>query len=222
MTDTLDAFYTANHKSIVKVRESFGETHLNGPLIMNLESYWRQTVKLMIVGQETKGWNCSYNDLESLKNTYREFNMGEHYYSSPFWNITRKIEAIIGLPSFSCAWTNLNRFDYKGGPVPHHAVTKISELDFFVRDEIRIASPDVCLFYTNRKYDSRLADIYSYIEFQKIDDLPYNHFCRLVHPELPKYTFRTPHPRTIRTRKWEDSFLSVMERLLPKHISLQS
>lgn len=216
MTDTLDAFYSANHKTIINVRESFEDTDLHGPLIMNLESYWRQPVKLMIVGQETKGWNSNYKDLESLKETYREFNMGERYYSSPFWNITRKIEAIIGLPSFSCAWTNLNRFDYKGGSVPNHAVSKISELDFFVCEEVRLASPDVCLFYTNRKYDNRLADIFSGIEFQKIDDLPYNHFCRLVHPALPKNSYRTPHPRTIRTRKWEESFLSVMESLLPK------
>lgn len=216
VTDTLDDFYLANHDRLITVRESFGDTHLEGPLLMDLDSYWQQPVKLMIVGQETNGWNCDYDDLQSLKKTYREFNMGEQYYSSPFWNITRKIEAIIGIPAFSCAWTNLNRFDYEGGSVPDNAVPKLSELDYFVRDEVRIASPDVCLFYTNRKNDSRLAAVFSDLEFQKVEGLAYNHFCRLVHPSLPHHTYRTPHPRTIRMRGWESSFLSVMERLLAK------
>ena len=217
MTDTLDDFYLANHEKLISVRESFGDTHLEGPLLMDLESYWQQSVKLMIVGQETYGWNCDYDDLQSLKKTYREFNMGERYYSSPFWNITRKIEALIGLPAFSCAWTNLNRFDYEGGPVPDHAVPKVSDLDYFVRDEVRLASPDVCLFFTNRKYDSRLTDLFTGIEFQELDGLPYNHFCRLVHPLLPEHSYRTPHPKTIRIQRWEEQFLSVMERLLPKN-----
>ena len=216
MTTTLDDFYTANHDRLVTVRESFGDTHLEGPLLMDLDTYWRQSVKLMIVGQETNGWNCDYDDLQTLKKTYREFNMGERYYSSPFWNMTRKIEALIGLPAFSCAWTNLNRFDYEGGPVPDHAVPKLSELDYFVREEVRLVSPHVCLFYTNYKYDARLAKVFSGLEFQKVEGLPFKHFCRLVHPMLPHHTYRTPHPRTIRTQRWEKPFLSVMESLLPK------
>ena len=216
MTTTLDDFYTANHDRLVTVRESFGDTHLEGPLLMDLDTYWRQSVKLMIVGQETNGWNCDYDDLQTLKKTYREFNMGERYYSSPFWNMTRKIEALIGLPAFSCAWTNLNRFDYEGGPVPDHAVPKLSELDYFVREEVRLVSPHVCLFYTNYKYDARLAKVFSGLEFQEVEGLPFKHFCRLVHPMLPHHTYRTPHPRTIRTQRWEKPFLSVMESLLPK------
>ena len=60
--------------------------------------------------------------------------------------------------------------------------------------------------------------LYDNLLYEEVAGLPFNHFCRLVHPELPPHTYRTPHPRTIRTRKWEENFLSVMDRELPKNL----
>ena len=101
--NSLGQFYASNHKQLIATRELFGENDLEGPLLMDLTQYWKQPVKLLIIGQETKGWNSEYKDIESLKKTYREFNMGEGYYSSPFWNLTRKLESKVGIPAYSCA-----------------------------------------------------------------------------------------------------------------------
>ena len=212
----LTELYTKQHGHLIATREQFGDLHLEGPLLMDLGRYWRQPIKLFIIGQETNGWNCDYDDISSLQKTYRDFNMGERYYSSPFWNITRKLERLIGIEAYSCAWSNLNRYDYNGGAPTPEIAAKLSVLDYLVREEVQIVKPDICMFYTNRKYDKRLRAQYEGLIFEEVPGLPFNHFCKLVHGNLPSQTYRTPHPKTIRLQSWEKAFISVMERELPK------
>lgn len=211
----LKELYTKYHGQLTAIREQFSDLDLEGPLLMDLERYWGQPIKLFIIGQETNGWNCEYDDIASLQKTYREFNMGELYYSSPFWNITRKLERLIGIEAYSCAWSNLNRYDYNGGAPTADIAGKLSGLDYLVREEIRIVQPDICMFFINRKYDGRLRAQYDGLIFEEVPGLPFNHFCKLIHSDLPSCTYRTPHPRTIRIRSWEKAFISVMERELP-------
>ena len=90
---------------------------------------------------------------------------------------------------------------------------EVSNLDFFVREEIQILAPDVCIFYTNRKYDYRVRAMYPGVEFHDVEPLPSGHFARLTHVDLPPLTLRTPHPRTIRLHKWEANFLAAVRRL---------
>lgn len=194
---------------------------LEGPFLMELSSYYKQPIKLLIIGQQTKGWCCDYNDHKSLLDTYRDFRMGEKYYSTPFWNITRKVEDIIGIARYSCAWSNINRYDHNGGEPKGEILNKIQTLDYLVKEEISVIQPDVCLFFINRKYDYRLQVLYPGIQMEAIDGLPFNHFVQLWHVSLPKYSFRTPHPRTIRTRKWENAFIGAMKSILPKTIDAQ-
>lgn len=218
----LTELYTKHLGQLIAFREQYVDLNLEGPILMDLDQYWSQPIKLFIVGQETYGWNCDYNDISSQQKTYRNFNMGERYHSSPFWNITRKLERLIGIGAYSCAWSNLNRYDYDGGaPTPEFAV-KLSVLDYLLREEVQIIKPDICLFYTNRKYDNRLRAQYEGLTFEKVSGLPFKHFCRLVHPDLPIHSYRTPHPKTIRIQSWEEGFISAMERELPKNKEIDS
>lgn len=136
----------------------------------------------------------------------------------PFWNITRTVEAALGIERCSCAWTNLNRFDHDEAPPTGDVLEAMPALDFLVREEIRILRPDVVLFYTNRKYDHRLESLYRGVQFSDIAGLPSSHFARLTHPELPILTIRTPHPKTIRIRHWEESFVAYMQSLRAKNV----
>ncbi|MCF6314312.1 MAG: hypothetical protein L3J39_17825 [Verrucomicrobiales bacterium] len=86
-----------------------------------------------------------------------------------------------------------------------------------IQEEIQIIQPDICMFYTNRKYDQRIKDLYEGVIFEEVSGLPFNHFCRLLHPNLPAHTYRTPHPKTIRIQSWEEAFISVMQRELPSN-----
>lgn len=136
---------------------------------------------------------------------------GKRDYPSPFWNVTRKVEFVLGIERYSCAWSNLNRFDHNGGPPKGEKILEeVAKLDFLVREEIQILNPDICLFYTNWKRDVRIKALYPGVQFHDVEGLPSRHFARLIHDSLPELTLRTPHPRTIRMRKWEDAFLTYM------------
>ncbi len=208
--------YQKNNDQLVKVREAFIDEDLEGPLLMELAEFFNQSVKFFIIGQETNGWCCEYKNHNALLDTYTGFNMGAQYRRSPFWDITRKIENIIKIPNYSCAWSNINRYDHNCGEPKGKILKVIESLDYLVRDEISILKPDICMFFTNRKYDYRIENLFPDIKMESIDGLPFNHFVRLHHELLPPYSFRTPHPKTIRIQKWEEAFRDVMEKVLPK------
>ena len=213
---TLEELYKKEENKIIQVRETFPNEDLGGPLLLNVNQYFNQAIKLMIIGQETFGWDCNYNDQNSLLNTYKNFNFGEHYRSSPFWNIIRKLENLIGIPNFSIAWSNINRFDHNGKEPKGDVLQKIEELDYLLKEEISILKPDICFFMTNRKYDYRIKKLFKDVVLEPVDGLPFNHFVKLNHPDLPSHCYRTPHPRTIRMRKWETTFFKVLDNILPK------
>ena len=212
--DTLQKLYQEQFEKLCQAREAFPNEELNGPFLMEPTTYFEQSIKLLIVGQETYGWSCEYKNINAQLKTYREFNHGQNYRSSPFWNITRKIEDILEISPYSCAWTNLNRYDHNGRAPTGKILDELLKLDFLVKEEIEILKPDVCMFFTNWKYDDRIKSLYDKIEFQDIEGLPTGHFSRLVHATLPGLTFRTPHPKTIRVQKWEDAFSDAMRKTL--------
>jgi hypothetical protein len=214
--NNLRDYYKNEWEKIDHFRSILKDDNFSGPLLLELKSYHLQKVKLLIIGQQTKYWATNSSDLNDLLDIYSGFNLGKHYTNSPFWNITRKIEAIIGIDKYSCAWTNLNRFDYKGEEPKGDILEKIKEFDYLVKEEIRILKPDICLFYTHNKYDYRLTNLYNNLQFEKIYNLPSNQFSKLSHSDLPEHTYRTPHPNSIRLRKWESDFLKVMKEILPK------
>jgi hypothetical protein len=191
---------------------SFPSEDLQGPLLMEPLAYFQQRIRLFIIGQETGGWHYAYDDIEAQLEIYRKFNLGDKW-RGPFWNITRKVEAILGVERCSCAWSNLNRFDHGGRAPTGKTLGEVSKFDFLVREEIQILKPDICLFYTNRKYDSRIEGLFPGVQFHNIDGLPEGHFTRLNHADLPKLTFRTPHPRAIRMSKQEAPFLAFIRSI---------
>jgi len=211
--NTLRELYETHANCISQFAQSFGSEGLDGPLLIEPVAYFRQPTKLLVVGQETAGWPDDYDDIEAQLAAYRDFNLAANY-NSPFWNITRKVELILGIERCSCAWTNLNRFAQNGKPPVGAVLAAMPSLDFLVRDEIQILHPDVCLLFTNRKYDDRLIALYPGVQFSDISDLPSSHFARLEHSNLPRLTIRTPHPKTMRLMGWEEPFLVILSGLL--------
>lgn len=209
---TLRALYQTHRDRFAEFARSFPDEGLQGPLLLDPPTYTGQRTKLLVVGQETGGWLDNYDDIDAQLKIYRDFNLGDKW-MGPFWNITRKVESALGIDRCSCAWTNLNRFDHDGEPPTGAVLDAMPALDFLLREEIQILRPDVCIFYTNRKYDHRLTALYPEVQFADISGLPRGHFARLTHNELPPVTVRTPHPRTIRMKGWEEAFIAFIRSL---------
>lgn len=212
INERLEELYSSYLPNLKKFVERFPSKNLHGPLLVRITDYASEPLKLMVVGQETYGWDQSLSINEQC-NSYQEFNFGSDYKSTPFWNIIRKVENALGVSPHSIAWSNLNRFDQDVGAPIGEVLEQIAQFDQILKEEINILSPDVCILFTNHKYDDRLRKMYDGLVFEDIGFLPEMHFAKLIHPHLPKITLRVPHPKTIRMQSWEDDFINYVKGL---------
>ena len=197
------------------MKNTFPEATLHGPFLMSPNfSFGVQKNPLLIVGQETFGWSKHAEDIEQNMLDYEDFNVGSKYYSSPFWNVTRKIEQILENEAFSCAWTNISKYDVNGGRAEGVYETEISNLDEILIKEIEILKPKICLFFTGPNFDYRIKTIFSEIEFHKVDNWNDRQLCQLKHPNLPENSFRTYHPNYLRRSGLEEGFLDFFRNHL--------
>jgi len=212
INDNLEKVYSSYISGLSDFSLKFTDENLHGPLLIRVKKYVDEPLKLLCVGQETYGWEQSLSIKDQL-NSYEEFNFGSNYKSTPFWNIIRKVESALGVSPYSIAWSNLNRFDQDAGMPVGTVLEEIVKFDCILKKEIQILKPDVCILFTNHKYDNRLINMYEGLVFENIEGLPPTHFSRLTHPSLPKITIRTPHPKTIRIQSWENSFIEYVQQL---------
>ena len=214
MKEHLFNLYNSKLSAFVSVRQRFAETQMAGPfLISPNEKYNEQPKPLLIVGQETKDWGYHIEDISEQMAVYERFNLGESYYSSPFWNITRKIEGILGNEPYSCTWSNISKFDVNKGRAYGEYETAISSLDNILLDEIRILRPKVCIFYTGPDFDYRIKSVFQGVEFLPLENYSIRQFCQLKHSDLPALTFRSYHPNFIRRSRMEAGFLKAIASL---------
>ena len=213
MKNELFSLYTTRQKDFKKVVERFPEDDLAGPLLMSPNpDYYTSPNKLLIVGQETNGWSYHIDDIAKQMTTYENFNVGVEYYASPFWNITRKVENVLGNKPHSCAWTNLNKFDLDAGRPHGEYESAISKIDDLLLSELNILKPEFCLFYTGPSFDYRLRKIFQDIEFIEIPNFTKRQFCKLKHPALPENSYRSHHPKSLRIRYLEEGFIDYLSK----------
>lgn len=213
MKNELLSLYTNRQKDFKSIVETFPDDDLAGPFLMSPSSdYYTQPNRLLIIGQETNGWSYHIDDFEKQMQTYEDFNVGIEYYASPFWNITRKVETTLDNKPYSCAWTNLNKFDLDAGRPYGEYEAAISKLDDILLLELKILKPDYCLFYTGPSFDYRLKALFQDIDFIEIPNFTLRQFCKLKHPDLPENSYRSHHPKSLRLRYLEDSFIDYILR----------
>jgi hypothetical protein len=211
--EQLKQIYEARINDFKRIVEKFPKDNLAGPILISPNDlYLNQPKRLMIIGQQTNGWSCNVDDIDKQMKTYEDFNLGIDYYSSPFWNITRKVEKAIGIEEYSCVWTNINKFDVNCGRPYGDYETEISKLDSLLISEIEILKPDFCIFFTGYSFDQRIKSIFNEVFFENIDNWDSRQLCRLKHSKLPRLTFRTYHPKYLRIRHLEDDFIDLIKR----------
>jgi hypothetical protein len=214
MKQQLLSLYESRHDDFKSVRVTHPDEDMAGPFLMSPnDKYKNQQNRLLIVGQETFGWYYHLDDLAKQMTVYEDFNLGEEYYSSPFWNVIRKIERILGKEPYSSAWTNISKYDHnEWRPIGEFANT-ISKLDDILIQEIKIIQPKICLFFTGPSFDNRLENIYEGLQFAQVDTFDLRTLAKLVHPELPALTFRSYHPNYLRRSGIEGDFIKFVESL---------
>lgn len=215
MNEELFSLYQTRQSDFENIILQFKGTDLAGPLLMSPNpTYSAQKVPLLIVGQETKGWAYLHgNGISEQMSVYEEFNVGDGYYASPFWNVTRKVEQALGGARYSCAWTNLSKFDVDGGRSYGKQEQIIASVDDLLVAEISIIKPKVCVFFTGPDFDFRIRHIFPGVIYQTVPQWPKRELVRLEHPDLPTHTFRTYHPNYLRRSGLEPRFIEFMTGL---------
>jgi hypothetical protein len=217
MIDELITLYKSKQQEFQKLIDQFPEDDLAGPLLMSpSKKYFGQKTPLMVVGQETNGWTYDIDDIEKQMKTYEDFNLGINYTSSPFWNITRKLESALGNEAYSCGWTNISKFDLDSGRAFGEYEEAISQFDSILISEMKILKPKFCMFFTGPSFDSRIIKLFPGVEFIELPNWPSRQFCQLKHPDLPEFTFRSYHPKSLRLRDLENGFIDYIKGLTLK------
>lgn len=206
----LHSLYQEHWPSIYKYMKK--HSGLSGPTVMDIsDAYFTSHTKLMIVGQQTYGWERG--NLEALLQAYRDFNFGEDWYRSPFWNMTSKIADILGISRHSIAWTNLVKCDYKSGRPPKDIEEKIQTAFPVLQKEISILSPDVLIFFTGPNYDERLKVSLPGTFLDAVSSHKPRFLSRISNPRLPANSFRTYHPNYLRRSDQEKKFLNFIKKI---------
>jgi len=214
MKEELLKLYQDRQINFKNVVGTFPGDDLAGPFLMSPDQHYRKQKKpLLIVGQETNGWTYHIDEIQKQMDTYEEFEVGKGFDSTTFWNVTRKVENALGNEPHSCAWTNLSKFDLYGGKSYGKYEKVISSVDKILVDEIKIINPKVCLFFTGPDFDLRLKKVFEGVKFEPIGNWNVKQFCRLIHPELPEYSFRSYHPKSLRLRRLENDLLDYLAKM---------
>lgn len=210
MKDSLVKLYQGRDKDFKSIKNQIEKA--TGPLLMSPnEKYAKQPNRLLIVGQETHGWAENYDNVLKNIELYEWFNLGEKYNSRPFWNVTRKLERALNNEIYSCAWTNISKFDVDSKRPNSEEAKIISQIDDLLIDEIKIIQPDVCIFFTGHHFDNRIKKIYTGVEFVNVSGFSSNELTQLKHKDLPEKTYRTYHPNYLRMRGIEGRFIEFLK-----------
>ncbi len=211
MKEELFDLYEKKRESFKSVYNKFPNDKLCGPLLTSPgELYEKQPNKLLVVGQETNEWSDEIDDIENQMRCYEEFNVGINYRSSPFWNVSRKLEKILGNEPYSCAWTNISKFDVNGKRPQGIHLEEIKKLDSILVDEINILKPDICIFFTGIGFDDRIFTAFPNVAFSAVELWDMSQLSQLKQPSLPALTFRTYHPKYLRMKKMEEGFIETI------------
>lgn len=214
MKEQLLQLYREKQESFKDVINTFPSDDLAGPFLMAPDSTYRdQKMPLLVVGQETNGWTYFVDEIEKQMNTYEQYQVGKSHDHVPFWSIVRKVERALGNDPYSCAWTNLSKFDLYGGKCYGKYQKVVKGLDKVIVDEIGILKPEVCIFFTGPDFDARLRRIFREVDFVAVSGWNMKQFCMLRHPLLPVLTFRSYHPKSLRLKNLENQFIDYISNL---------
>lgn len=190
---------------------------LSGPILMNIpESYFNSKKKLMIIGQQTFGWDIG--DIDKLLKCYFDFNFAENHVQSPFWNMTKKITEILGISRFSIAWTNLIKCDFNDGSPPDQISDEIFKAFPVLKNEIEILTPEIIVFFTGHSNDGKILQALPGSNFNSVPNYTDNVLSRVVNSVLPINSIRTHHPKYLRMSGNEETVLEYFKLIIKQSI----
>ncbi|OYQ85617.1 hypothetical protein [Wohlfahrtiimonas chitiniclastica] len=163
----LEQLYAENFDNFLKKRLLLGKQISSYPLLLKIdEEKWKSAdVKIMIFGQETRGWGKDENNntIHSLMDTYYRFyyeitkNKARHRtFFQGFNRVKKLIEKTVEYQNrkIEIVWNNINKIGKYSG-VGVRDVTRQLERETFnvISQEMEILKPDLVIFFTGPARD---------------------------------------------------------------------
>lgn len=219
---------------------SVADSRLMPPLLIEPPADWgTATLRLLYVGQETRGWpfddsvetireSSERNDaIDLLLQSYRSFDFGHALptlNSAPFWRFFRMIEVPHANLSVSKLWTNVFKtawpnekgsFSCLGCP-PNLQEQILKWQKGILSEEIRELKATHVLFVSGPRYDKFIEQEFGSCEFLEIEGAGLGcrgaAFLRSEHIRIPMA--RIYHPAYAQRIGRFDDLLAVAKRLL--------
>lgn len=168
----------------------------------------KSDLKVMIFGQETKGWGDKFGMLDTPEATvamYDTFFCQKEFYGgyrkSSFWKAFRyfekKIKEAYPNKSIYFSWNNINKIGKSKGKTGVSKEARAVERETFsvVASEVQAFNPDIVIFLTGPNRDGDIKHHFSDAEFNSIDSVVDERALAKVSSEsLPVQTIRMYHP----------------------------
>lgn len=200
--DDLTATYLRSWPACVALLRQHRD--LSNPLLLDVPaSYWRQTTRLLVVGQETgpARW-CPDLDarrrgphratVAKLMQRYEAFGVGTGVRVGHFWRFVRRLERALGIEEGASLWTNLNKCDLAGRR-PRGLESELVQAFPVLPEELRVAQPDLVVFLTGPVYDPLIVEALG-ATVEPLPAWPPAALSVVCSEGLPAASFRTYHP----------------------------
>lgn len=175
------------------------------PYLMTVsDRYLNAKIKIMILGQETKGWGgefgnvgayCPNNSILMLQQLYDLFVNNSHK-TGYFWNFCNTLQR--NHPEVGFIYNNVGKFgfcDAGGHPSDYHLRPRV------LSEEILITHPDAVIFLSGPNYDEEINDNWgSNLQFGPYcPNLPIRKIAKINGITIP--AIRTYHPHYLCRQK---------------------
>jgi len=195
------------HDTWVKLNANLPkERGISNPLFIDVpDAYETAQLKLIVIGQQTNGWENYLGSTtpEKLMVCYRNFKLGEKYVKSPFWQASHELQRKLApsVPAFGFVWSNLFICDQNKTTPENDIADKLREMSI-LKDELKILDPDAVVFFTGwNPYDFTIRALFPGVKMIPVDGEDEKILSQLSHPTLPPKSYRTYHPKYLRLRK---------------------
>lgn len=183
--------------------------HTN-PLLINVdeEKLTAADMKIMIFGQETKGWwdkNGFARTVDEGMDRYKKFYCEQGFYKgykrSAFWKgfrfFQRELNKYYTDQKISYIWNNVSKIGKANGKTGVLPRIRDIERNFFpvVREEVNIIKPDMIIFLTGPNRDHDIKFHFPDVEFSSSGTSnTKRQLAKVASKNLPSMTIRMYHP----------------------------
>jgi hypothetical protein len=213
LTDIYRKHFSECSRTINQIISSGAEPPTDPLLISPPLGYYDSDFKIMYFGQEVNCWEGPFHEskgVDHLLEVYDRFanNGGGFRYGGQFWNALKQLNESFSKLHTSLSFTynniiKIGKHEAKGLPSEPLLIWQKTWFQV-IREEVRILTPDLIVFFTGPDYDKFLQEAFGPIEFTQVGARSTRQLSRVRARGLPVNTFRTYHPNYL----WRHDFCS--------------